>query len=84
MARWLEHWREIYERVPTARDRQDQLALCKMCRWSMHRRLIALAAHSDSPDDVAENEAIEEALRALWKIEQNVPATVSSPEHSKL
>ena len=62
------NWRKAYQSAKLELDPARQSTLCKKARKLMQGRLIELACGSD----VAEREAVEEALRDLWRVEQGM------------
>jgi hypothetical protein len=63
-------WKEVYEAVQLALDPATQLQLCQQARPLMQRRMVELAAQE--PIDRGEGEALEQALRTLWVLEQSI------------
>jgi hypothetical protein len=63
-------WKEVYEAVQLALDPAKQMQLCQQARRLMQRRMVELAAQE--PIDHGEGEALEQALRTLWVLEQSI------------
>jgi hypothetical protein len=61
------HWRKVYTSARQELDPARQVDLCKKARSLMQRRMVDLASDGR---DVAEQAALEEALRDLWAIER--------------
>jgi hypothetical protein len=62
-------WRKTYQSAKLELDPVKQLDLCKQARKLMQQRLVKLASGSS---DAEERNALEEALRELWVIEQQI------------
>lgn len=63
------HWREVYTSARLELDPASQADLCKEACRLMQRRMVELASDGG---DVRERDALEEALRDLWVIEQGI------------
>jgi hypothetical protein len=62
-------WRRVCELARLELDPARQLNLCDKARRLMQTRMLDLASGSG---DVEEQDALEEALRDLWVIEQGI------------
>lgn len=62
-------WRAAYEAVRRELNPARQLELCETARRQMQERLLDLAT---SQGDPIEQNALEEALRDLWTLEQAI------------
>jgi hypothetical protein len=62
-------WKKVYEAVRAPLEPEKQLQLCLEARRLIQRRLVERVLE---PGDDAEREELEEALRDLWVLEQNI------------
>lgn len=62
-------WRRAYQSARLELDPTKQAELCNKARKLMQRRMVELASGSGDPEG---RNALEEALRELWVIEQGI------------
>jgi hypothetical protein len=68
MAGKCDRWKKAYEGALQESDPTKQLTLCRRARRLMQHRLVELAPTGNVP----ERDALEEALRAVWELENRI------------
>jgi hypothetical protein len=67
-----EAWRIWYAGIQTEPNPKKQLAICQKVRRLMQERLVQLSSANSCQLGADEENEIEQALRNLWTIEQNL------------
>jgi hypothetical protein len=72
-----EAWRICYTRMQSEPDPKQKLVMCQKVRRLMQERLIQLSSEDPSLLGSNEQSEIEDALRNLWTIEQDLRKPLS-------